>query len=754
MFENLKFRTKLFSGNGVVLLLMVILSIVVYVSVNSLLGTFKWVNHTHDVLEVATQIEAAAVDMETGMRGYLLAGKEEFLAPYENGGSQFESLVQSLSRTVDDNPAQVRLLQETRETIEDWKSNVTEPMIALRREIGDAATMNDMARLIQQAKGKSYFDKFRNQIGTFISREESLLKEREARAKSSTNINELQELNRWVTHTYGVIATANSILAAAVDMETGMRGFLLAGRDEFLEPYNAGKKTFTNLVASLSRTVNDNPAQVALLGECKVTIDGWVKDVVEPQIQLRHDIGDAKTMDDMADLVGQAKGKQYFDKFRSQIATFKDRETALMEERMATMESTASYATNGTILGTIIALIVGLGIVIILTRSLMRQLGGEPAYIAEIAKNVAAGDLAFNLQSNGRASGVFAEMQNMVATLKEKGRLADQIADGDLNVDVRLASDKDQLGIALQKMAQKLREVIGQVLSAVENVSSGAQAMSASSEEMSQGASEQAAAAEEASSSIEQMTANIRQNADNAVQTEKIAISAAMNAQEGGSAVSQTVTAMKDIAGKIMIIEEIARQTNLLALNAAIEAARAGEQGKGFAVVAAEVRKLAERSQVAAGEINALSTNSVEVAERAGTVLNELVPNIQKTAELVQEIAAASREQDAGAEQIAKSIQQLDSVIQQNASASEEMSSTAEELSSQAEQLSELMAFFDVSGARSISFGRRGSSRPLKQVQHKVARLGDMHFGSAKTHDAKEESRGGSDPFDHDFEKY
>jgi methyl-accepting chemotaxis protein len=199
------------------------------------------------------------------------------------------------------------------------------------------------------------------------------------------------------------------------------------------------------------------------------------------------------------------------------------------------------------------------------------------------------------------------------------------------------------------------------------------------------------------------MTANIRQNADNALQTEKIAIKAADDARQAGAAAAENMAAMKEIAGKIMIIEEIARQTNLLALNAAIEAARAGDHGRGFAVVAAEVRKLAERSQVAAGEIGKLSVSSVEVAEKAGKLLEALVPSIQKTAELVQEIAAASREQDAGAEQINKAIQQLDQVIQQNASASEEMASTAEELTGQSEQLQEMIDFFQVEAGR----GRR-----------------------------------------------
>ncbi|WP_136513236.1 HAMP domain-containing methyl-accepting chemotaxis protein [Geomonas edaphica] len=234
---------------------------------------------------------------------------------------------------------------------------------------------------------------------------------------------------------------------------------------------------------------------------------------------------------------------------------------------------------------------------------------------------------------------------------------------------------------------RSVRAVVAEVLDAANNVSSGSLQMSQGAEELSQGATEQASAAEEASSSMEEMSANVRQNADNALQTEKIALKTAADAKESGEAVTKTVQAMKEIAGKISIIEEIARQTNLLALNAAIEAARAGEHGKGFAVVASEVRKLAERSQKAAAEISSLSQASVEVADKAGEMLAEMLPNIQKTSELVQEITASCKEQDTGVQQINKAIQQLDQVIQQNASAAEEMASTSEELSTQADQL-------------------------------------------------------------------
>ena len=312
---------------------------------------------------------------------------------------------------------------------------------------------------------------------------------------------------------------------------------------------------------------------------------------------------------------------------------------------------------------------------------------------------------------NGDFNAIKNNLNVLIQAMNNVTMISKKIAGGDLNIYVQERSEKDELMFALKQMVANLRQIVMEVKTATINVTKGAQEMSSTSEQLSQGATEQAASAEEASSSMEEMASNIRQNAENAQQTEKMAIKAADDAKEGGKAVEETVAAMKDISGRISIIEEIARQTNMLALNAAIEAARAGEHGKGFAVVAAEVRKLAERSQTAAREITKLAGSSVEVAEKAGKLLTQMVPDIQKTAELVQEINAASNEQNTGASQINKAIQQLDQVIQQNAGASEEMASTAEELSSQAEQMQSSMDFFKLDNSMNNQVYSQGNSQ-------------------------------------------
>ena len=293
-------------------------------------------------------------------------------------------------------------------------------------------------------------------------------------------------------------------------------------------------------------------------------------------------------------------------------------------------------------------------------------------------------------------------------------KVSDSIADGDLTVTIEKMSHDEigQMQMALKRMTEKLLNMISEIRNNADSVVDGSSQLNASSQQLSQGASEQSASSEQASASMEEMYSTIQQNAQNASETAKISEQAAIDAEKSGKAVDEAVDAMKKIADKISIIEEIARQTNLLALNAAIEAARAGDAGKGFAVVASEVRKLAERSQTAAGEISDLSSTTVSISAKAGEMLSSLVPNIQKTAQLVQEISAASSEQSEGTEQVNSALLQLDKVIQQNASASEEMASTSETLSSQADQLQELMTFFNTGTKETKPKGKRTVAKP------------------------------------------
>jgi methyl-accepting chemotaxis protein len=302
----------------------------------------------------------------------------------------------------------------------------------------------------------------------------------------------------------------------------------------------------------------------------------------------------------------------------------------------------------------IIAILIGFWLV----RSIMHQLGGEPAYVTRIVSRIAAGDLTVHVQTK--------------------------------------PDDTTSLLSAMKNMLTHLLDIVSNAKIASQNIAQGSTQLSESVQNLSSGASEQAASVEETSSALEEMSANVDQNADNAKQTEKMAEESANMAKEGGTAVKETVDAMKHIADKISVIEDIAYETKILALNAAIEAARAGEHGKGFAVVAAEVRKLAGSSEIAANEISELARSSVSVSERAGQLLEQMVPSIAKTADLVQEISAASEEQSSGIGEINGAMTQLDSVTQNNAALAEELASTSEEMNSQALSLEDMMSFFNI----------------------------------------------------------
>lgn len=418
-----------------------------------------------------------------------------------------------------------------------------------------------------------------------------------------------------------------------------------------------------------------------------------------------------------------------------------------------------------------LALLIAVILGTVITRQLLRQLGGEPDEAASIAKRIASGDLSSQIDlkrgdhtstmaamkrmqdaliisvdeikviveranqgdfgtqipTAGKAGFILeqAEQLNLLCTTVD-GALADvqsiteAMEHGDLTQRIthKYSGRFDHLKQGLNNTIVKLAETITEVNNTAQSLVSATSQVSATAQTLSQSSSQQAASVEETSASVEQMSVSIQQNSESAKVADAMSSDGSTKAEAGGKAVNETVSAMKDIAKRVSIIDDIAYQTNLLALNAAIEAARAGEHGKGFAVVAAEVRKLAERSQIAAQEIGELAVNSVGMAEHAGALLSEIVPIAKKTADLIQEVTSASEEQSTGVTQVNTAMGQLSSLTQQNASASEELAATAEEMSSQAGNLLELMDFFTVinnGGKRPSPKNRRNHPTPSEK---------------------------------------
>ncbi|WP_246480321.1 HAMP domain-containing methyl-accepting chemotaxis protein [Motiliproteus sediminis] len=441
------------------------------------------------------------------------------------------------------------------------------------------------------------------------------------------------------------------------------------------------ERAMTELTANLQRDVDaldanlQNPQRRAFLADMKQARDQYVQSLsrVFELISQRNEV---------IDNVLDAKGPLIAEALEEVKLSVKAEQDLLGPRVQQSNDNTLAVV----IWISVAAVLVAIAIVVVIVRDVLRKVGGEPTEIEAIAKSVAAGNLEIN--TDGR--------------------------------------DKTGILAALITMVDQLRSIVADVRTNADALASASEEVSATAQSLSQSSSEQAASVEETSASVEQISSSISQNAENARLTDDMATKSAVQGKDGGAAVSETVLAMRNIAEKIGIIEDIAYQTNLLALNAAIEAARAGEHGKGFAVVAAEVRKLAERSQKSSQEISELASSSVQVAERAGALLEEIVPSITKTADLVQEIAAASNEQAGGAGQISSAMTQMDQVTQQTASASEELAATAEEMSGQAQQLQQLMEYFKLNSGQAAAGSKPKAATLKKPVVTAVSSGSDL----------------------------
>ncbi|EYC52705.1 chemotaxis protein [Hylemonella gracilis str. Niagara R] len=487
---------------------------------------------------------------------------------------------------------------------------------------------------------------------------------------------QLADANKWNTHTYKVLALGDEMLESMINMETGARGFLIASEDRYLEPWNSGNQAFEKSWAEVKGLTSDNPTQQKRLDEMKKRYEEFTA-VGKTMIQFRRDVssGQRSSTDFVAEFK-QGRDKAAMDSFRGLHAEFDKAERDLLVVRDAAAARYQSLNRNVVIFGSLLAVLIAAGLGIWVTRAITGQLGGEPDYAANVAK---------------------------------------QIAEGNLMVDVQVKTgDTASLLAVMRDMRDSLVKVVSRVRQGAEAVSTASAEIAQGNADLSSRTESQASSLEETAASMEELGSTVKQNADNSRQANQLAQGASTVAIKGGEVVAQVVSTMQGIndssrriADIINVIDGIAFQTNILALNAAVEAARAGEQGRGFAVVAGEVRNLAGRSADAAKEIKQLITESVgrveqgtSLVDEAGRTMDEVVASIKRVTDIMGEISAASVEQSAGVGQVGEAVTNMDQVTQQNAALVEEMSAAASSLNTQAQDLVQVVAVFKLNAGQ------------------------------------------------------
>lgn len=685
MMKSFTIRTKLIASFTVLLLLMCVIFVVSYFRISDMNDKLNEITDVSAVqLQLVGDIEVSLTEISRDQKKLIQANDDESMnalkRSIESYTTELNSAMTEFERISDaQTQATIKLLKSKITDFLNANQNVL--LLAMENSQKKAVLLSQNGAKIEFEKIKATIDELSESIKNTNSKDllQKIYLMRTLLVELKNTENMLISANTQEATT-SVVQRAGEIENRIELLTTSIGGSLTGESKALFDRYQMQYSTFYNLHLQVRELAERNSnAKAEALSE-----------------------GEVEKLDDDTDVV--------LSELESKI------ETKLAQDRTLTDEMYASTIRSMIII-ILIAVLVGISVALWLLRDITSSLNIAKGTIQKVAKGDFSADVA--VDKDDEIGDILKELQLMVEKLRSSVDVAKLVSKGDLTIDFNTIKNKGgDLDEALETMVTNLREIAATIYNGAENVSSASQQVASASQQMSQGAQEQASASEEVSSSMEQMVANIQQNTDNSRETEKIANKAARDIQISSDSVSETVNAITNIAEKIAIIEEIASKTDLLALNAAVEAARAGEHGKGFAVVAAEVRKLAERSQQAAAEITEISGKTVKAAQQSKELLLNTLPDINRTAQLVQEIAAASVEQNTGADQVNGAIQQLSQVTQGNASAAEEMSSNAEELNGQAEELKSAVSYFKLDNQimaktrKSKTIYRKPSSRP------------------------------------------
>lgn len=676
LFRNIKVSHKISLGYVSVLSLMLIVSIVVYFSITSIISSSKWVNHTYEVIRTAEQVSAALVDMETGQRGFMVTGEDEYLEPYFDGLSSFDSLIKKGLELTSDNPNQDARWKAVKEIKSTLMSAVAGPEIQARREVAKGAeAVAKFKEISSRTVGKTIFDSIRAVLGSLQSSFEA-----ENNVRAAYLITE--------------------ITLDLVNMETGQRGFLLTGLDESLEPFNAGSKNLEANVVRLRSLISGSNVVAADLQDLQAKVNNWKAQAAEPEINARREMNRYPiTIEDVADMMSQGQGKILMDSARAKIKEIVDEEEKLIIVRANQQESSSTFGISVTIIGTLLAIILGSAAGYVVIRGIMEPINA----MNDILKEIAEGN-------------------------------------GDLTKRVRVISQDEvgEMGEYFNRFISKLQNIIQQVIESSTKVSEAAEQMLKVTARTSDGVNKQSNETLQLASAMTQMVNTVDEIAKHSQLANDEARNADSKAQSGNQVVAKTVATINELSADVEasshileklkgdsenistvldVIKNIADQTNLLALNAAIEAARAGEQGRGFAVVADEVRTLAKRTQDSTAEIenlisalqqgadsavNAMEQNSVkttstvEQIDEAGKILQAITHGVSNIVNMNSQIAVATEEQSGVAKEINRNVESIQNVSEQTASDASLSSKSSEQLVLLGNQLRQLVDQFKV----------------------------------------------------------